>query len=316
MTGEWCNFINLFQRLIRADQFISGMDLLENWGIEAVKKRDDINFYGSPERCLKRELYEDKNGNVYILESILDVEKKRRIAEALDEIHHGLPVSRYLKSINGEYVVDYGLRSYLVSKYVFGEELARPGFVNDKWRGRALAEFLIELRNKKPSSELKGVSLAEYIKDFCNKMNMEDYYQFLSMFFRANLKRDFCHGDLHPLNVVWGKDKINAVIDWEFCGENYRGYDAANLLGCLGIEHPDYLFSPLAIEFMTTLIRAEYFNENELGFLLELILAIRFGWLAEWLRKNDSEMIELEKNYMAFLKNNHQKIRSRFFRLG
>ena len=32
--------------------------------------------------------------------------------------------------------------------------------------------------------------------------------------------------------------------------------------------------------------------------LPELTLAVRFGWLSEWLRKRDAVMVELELDYM------------------
>ena len=51
----------------------------------------------------------------------------------------------------------------------------------------------------------------------------------------------FCHGDFHPLNIIWSKDSIKAVIDWEFLGMKPEIYDAANLIGCIGIEDPQGL---------------------------------------------------------------------------
>ena len=38
--------------------------------------------------------------------------------------------------------------------------------------------------------------------------------------------------------------------------------------------------------------------------LLEFIVALRFAWLAEWLRHNDREMITLETVYMKLLIDN------------
>ncbi|BBO77311.1 hypothetical protein DSCW_47280 [Desulfosarcina widdelii] len=32
-----------------------------------------------------------------------------------------------------------------------------------------------------------------------------------------------------------------------------------------------------------------------------LMLAIRFAWLSEWMRKNDRPMIQLEADYMSLL---------------
>ncbi len=55
------------------------------------------------------------------------------------------------------------------------------------------------------------------------------------------LPLSFCHGDLHPLNIIWDNDEIQAVIDWEFAGIKPDLFDAANYVGCAGIETPTAL---------------------------------------------------------------------------
>ena len=44
--------------------------------------------------------------------------------------------------------------------------------------------------------------------------------------------------------------------------------------------------------------------------LPELVLANRFGWLSEWLRKQDEEMVELELDYMHLLIARAEALRS------
>jgi homoserine kinase type II len=39
-------------------------------------------------------------------------------------------------------------------------------------------------------------------------------------------------------------------------------------------------------------------------YLLEAVIAIRFAWLSEWLRKRDMEMVELEIVYLKLLVQN------------
>ncbi len=69
--------------------------------------------------------------------------------------------------------------------------------------------------------------------------------EFRLSFFTGENSISFCHGDLHPLNVIWGEKSIRAVIDWEFSGIKPEIYDLANMLGCLGMEDPANLFRPL-----------------------------------------------------------------------
>ena len=39
-------------------------------------------------------------------------------------------------------------------------------------------------------------------------------------------------------------------------------------------------------------------------YLPEFIVALRFAWLAEWLRRKDRNMIRLERDYMKLLMDN------------
>jgi Ser/Thr protein kinase RdoA (MazF antagonist) len=115
------------------------------------------------------------------------------------------------------------------------------------------------------------------------------------------LPTGFCHGDFHPLNIIWGNTEIRAVIDWEFCGTKPETYDLANLLGCLGMEDPQSLDGPFAGQLIQRLRKAGIFSDTSWQALPDLMLAIRFAWLSEWLRKNDRPMIRLEADYMALL---------------
>lgn len=54
------------------------------------------------------------------------------------------------------------------------------------------------------------------------------------------LKKDlcFCHGDFHYANLLWQKNKISGILDWEMAGINIREYDVAWSL----ILRPDQKF--------------------------------------------------------------------------
>ena len=122
------------------------------------------------------------------------------------------------------------------------------------------------------------------------------------------LPQGFCHGDYHPLNVIWSTNGINAVIDWEFCGYKPEIYDVANLIGCIGMEDPESLFGDFIAELIQRLRQAKLFSDLSWRYLLEFIVALRFAWLSEWLRKFDKDMIELEQVYMRLLIENKEKL--------
>jgi homoserine kinase type II len=120
----------------------------------------------------------------------------------------------------------------------------------------------------------------------------------------------FCHGDFHPLNIIWNKNRIKAVIDWEFTGFKPEIFDAANLVGCAGIEDPEGLGMPMVMAFIRELKNADIISPKGWDLFPEYILALRFAWLSEWLRKNDTEMLDLEARYMEILMTHMDELRS------
>lgn len=129
------------------------------------------------------------------------------------------------------------------------------------------------------------------------------------------LPRRFCHGDFHPVNVIWGDTCIASVIDWEFCGTKVEGYDAALLLGCLGFEEPENLLGEMALAFVETLRREKRLSPLSWQTLPELVIAIRFGWLREWIWRPEPETLELELAYLDILVRNADNLR-RQWQLG
>ncbi len=118
-----------------------------------------------------------------------------------------------------------------------------------------------------------------------------------------HLPRALCHGDLHPLNVVWGgvpSPGLLAVIDWEFAGVRPALYDLANCLGCLLIEG-GFQDTPFASALLDSVRSAGLVPREQTAFLPAMVLATRFGWLSEWLRRRDGEMLAHELDFMAHL---------------
>jgi homoserine kinase type II len=203
---------------------------------------------------------------------------------------------------------------------VSGVALDRESYMYEKWRGQALAAFLIGLNSKVknlPSGAAGNVFLLKdyihkltreinlYNKDICAEVNSIAGFlekEFLPAYDRPPVA--FCHGDYHPLNIIWSENDIKCVIDWEFCGPKSELYDAALLIGCVGVENPQALTGELVKSFIAKMMGANIITKKSWQYLVEFIVALRFAWLAEWLRQKDEEMIRLELDYMRLLTEN------------
>jgi homoserine kinase type II len=102
------------------------------------------------------------------------------------------------------------------------------------------------------------------------------------------------------MNMLWGKGGILSVIDWEFCGAKPMLYDAAIVIGCVGVEAPEAAEGGFVRRF-TDVVNERLFPAAMAEHLPYFVVAQRFAWLSEWLRRSDREMIEFEIAYMRFL---------------
>ncbi|MBU0545024.1 MAG: phosphotransferase [Proteobacteria bacterium] len=300
------------------------------WDLQVKNIRRDIIIPGSPERCELRFVIECNNNRLYLLENVFaaDVDHKSKIIACLDFLFRkGLTeITPYLCSKRNEYMVSCDDRLWQLVPFVSGENLVRPEYVFDKWRGKVMAKFLIELRNKSvdfPSFISRApFSITDYICKLISQIKTNEpavlntigsVIRFLEKRFmkvHGKLPVAFCHGDFHPLNIIWSKDSIRAVIDWEFLGIKPEIYDAANLIGCIGIEDPQGLLGDLAKDFIGNLKKAELISEISWEAFIEFVIAVRFAWLSEWLRHKDREMIELETVYMNLLADNSNMLKN------
>lgn len=294
------------------------------WNLSVRRVRRDIQIAGSPDRCELRLVIECDSGRLYVLESLFesDTAHKLVIIACLNLLSkNGMTaLVPYLRSDNGEFIVNSGNRLWQLSAFVRGIPLVRPEYVRDGWRGEAMAEFLI--RQNSLSGEipylktLSVFSIADYIQKLIMQIQahaphvlsgISPVRRFIEdRFIKAHdrLPASFCHGDFHPLNVIWSSDGILAVIDWEFLGIKPEIYDAANLIGCIGIEDPGALFGNLIRRFISKLQQSRRISCASWDLLIEFVIAIRFAWLSEWLRHKDSEMIAMETAYMNLLVDN------------
>jgi homoserine kinase type II len=273
---------------------------------------------------LWRAAFEDETGGLFILEQIAASrrDQKQRISKALEQLHQSgfQPVAPCLRASSGEWLCFYDGFWWQITPFITGTPLSRPVYIQDARKGEALARVLGDLyRHAKKLSldrNMPYFSLKQYILKIEQDMLRHDpdigrrlapIIDFLRRSFmdvHDTLPVAFCHGDYHPLNVIWQESSIAAVIDWEFCGFKPDIYDAANLVGCVDMEHPSGLTDKLVTAFIEAMRGDSAISARGWDLFPEWVVALRFAWLAEWLRKKDSEMIDLEAVYMNLLVQN------------
>jgi len=294
------------------------------WQVRLKKLHCNIPIQGSPERSAFRVVLEDENNNFFVLEQIppKSLENKKRIAATLDFLakKNLAYVQPYLALGKGEFVIEHKNNFWQMIPFVQGIALDREKYIYEEWRGPKLANFLMDLRRKSKSLPFQNprnvFSLKNYIYKLIREINLynkdiKDEIKNVAGFLEKDfmhvyekLPVAFCHGDYHPLNVIWSANNIKCVIDWEFCGYKSDLYDAANLIGCIGVEDPQSLTGDLVKCFIIDMKKAKIISKISWMYLLEFIVALRFAWLSEWLRRKDSEMISLELDYMRLLIDN------------
>ena len=80
-------------------------------------------------------------------------------------------------------------------------------------------------------------------------------------------------------------------------------YDIALIIGCVGSEAPDARHASFLRAFKKTITNNYSFDKKIFRYLPWLVIAQRFAWMSEWLRRHDVEMIEFELYYIHQLMN-------------
>lgn len=296
-------------------------EIITHWDIEYKREKPEISIAGSPERTSYRMVFEGLDNRKYIIEQINEEQYqiKHRICKTLEYLKKQdfSFVQPYLKNNNDEYLTKINKDYWQLIPYIPGTELDRPSYVYDEWRGEQLAKILIQLYEKTVdiSNEIifPVFSLKDYVLDMIQRMQkhnkqekqaLEPIIEYLSTEFFPNydtIPKIFCHGDYHCLNIIWDHHSVKTVIDWEFLGIKAEIYDMANLLGCLGIEDPRSLVKGFAHRFIKEMKTSSFISPIGFDYLLDYIMALRFGWLSEWFRKKLPDMVELEIDYLHLL---------------
>ncbi|MDQ7832869.1 MAG: phosphotransferase [Desulfovibrionaceae bacterium] len=293
-------------------------DPLRPFGLVLHRDRPDLPISGSPERCLARRVVQDSAGSLYLLETLAASQVPRR--QTVAAVTHALAraglaaVAEHLPCRDGGFVASQNQLHMQLSRFVPGAPLPRPDYTEQATPGQALGRFIADMRDcaadlPKP---LPQRHLAAYAARLMHTLSCTEPAVFsrlaplatvMGEFFDAepSLPRALCHGDLHPENAVWDGFDIAAVIDWEFTGLAHELYDVAGALGCMGIENPRTFAAGAGAAMIRTLRERGVLNEDNLPWLKPAVMAGRLGWLAEWLRKNDREMVEMELDYLELL---------------
>ena len=278
---------------------------------------------------IERAVIQDKNGSLFLLEKFVrdKFDHRHTVARAVNFLNqNGLTQALACRPNQaGQSLLFYGAGCFQVSAFLDGTPLKRPDYLASGEMGASFADFLIGLHNasKGIQSIVPGTSfsLPDYISVLMDRVKDNNpgvharylpFVKFLESRFipgHDTIPASFCHGDLHPLNVIWYGNRIKAVIDWEFTGFKPEIFDAANMVGCAGIEDPEGLGMPMVMTFIRQLKKSGIISRKGWDLFPEYILALRFAWLSEWLRKKDTEMLDLEARYMEILMTHMDELR-------
>lgn len=298
------------------------------WGLTLKKEHPEIPLEGSPERALSRSVVEDDQGRLFILERIApeQAERKTAIARTLETLHaRGLEEINPYRTAGGRHLVPMEGDCWQLQPFLPSEKLDRDTYAEEEWRGTAMAGFLRKLAGAAASFPVEPpFSLPVYGRRIGRLLEeqeprafreLADVWDYLhkGLFARYDkLPLAFVHGDFHPLNILWKPAGIRAVIDWEFCGFKPELYDAALLAGCVGFDSPEYLTRPMLRGFLRELAAEGGAQPASWTSFVDLVIAIRIGWLREWLVKQDKDALEQEVVYMQLLRDNIRLLERRW----
>lgn len=297
-------------------------EILSVWNIAYAAGGDNALITGSPNRSESRFIFRADSGMFYIAEGYALHKKQAQIRQnQLLEFfaENKLPgIYPFLRTQSGAHGADYGGLFWQIRPYIPAGNIQRTALAEREEYGDLWGDFLLKMKSVLAHADkLPPMPNAPfYMSDFFPKLlihaerkmptivnRLLEFERLLVPFFKWERKADgmFAHGDFHPGNILTAEYHIKTVIDWEFAGVKFPGYDMALLIGCLAMDHPDNLASPA----VTTLCRKLYSNgfmpADAWEILPQLIAAARLGWLGEWLTLEDTPLIYQEMELLSIL---------------
>lgn len=283
--------------------------------IKVSRVHPGIAIVGSPERTLFRVVFTAGTGDRFILEEIerSKVQHKETVAETVDYFAKSLPAIQYCRTEDKKSVVEWEKRFWMIHPYIEHKRLDREQFWKEEWRGEIVADLLRELHTSDYRSGDPVFSVKNYVEKLYGEITKEHPYlgEKLSKYVTLLEERlfpeldqlpvSFCHGDAHPLNMLWGEKEILGLIDWEFSGAKPRIYDLALIIGCVGTEDETALNGGFIQKLQECVYEQKIITEHEWQLFPYLVLALRFNWLSEWIRRKDEEMIDFELFYLQHI---------------
>lgn len=297
-------------------------DILNHWGITFAAAGDNTLITGSPNRSESRFLFCDDKGQFYIAEGYASAKKQFQIQQniLLEFLagKHLAGIYPFCRTLAGEHGVGIARRFWQIRPCIPAEKIDRAVLTANADYGRVWGEFLLQMKDivEKSESIPQMPNAPFYMSDFFPKLllhaerKMPDtvasllaFERQLAPFFKWERQADamFAHGDFHPGNILTDGNRIKVVIDWEFAGMKFPGYDMALLIGCLAMDHPDNLSSPAVEMLLQTLYNNSFMPESAWEQLPQMIAATRLGWLGEWLTMEDEALVRQETALISIL---------------
>ncbi len=292
------------------------------WDITFAGYGDSALITGSPNRTASRFLFQDNNGSLYIAEGYSLHKKNSQIRQnlLLEFLQNNqlVGIHPFYRTRNSEHGVQYNDLFWQIRPYIPAGNIPRTTLGDHADHGALWGEFLLQfkklcdIRSALPPLPNAPFYMINFLPQLYNlaavkmpdiRSKLQEFERRLAPFFRWERTANcmVAHGDFHPGNILMEPDRIKAVIDWEFAGTKFPGYDMALLLGCLGMDHPKNLSSPAVVALQNKLYAADYLPPEAWELLPQLIAATRLGWLGEWLDLNEKALIEQEIEFISFL---------------
>jgi len=296
--------------------------VLEHFNIE-FENTSSFEIYGAPSRSADRAVVTDKNNEKFIIEKhhFWNMSKKVKIAENINLLYNNgfEECSPYIYSVQGPPVIEFENRCWMVQKFIDHDILQRPDYLDDGLKGTAAAETLLKMyeisSNLKMNDTIDSFSLAEHTLKTVRKIRnihpeilskISDVINIIEHSFMPLIEEMplvFCHGDYHPLNILWNGNNLKKVIDWEFSGYRPMLTDIANIIGCAGFENISAFDRNFVRKFLQVIDKYHYFKRYDFNAIIIFVIGFRFsGWLNEWIKDKDGAMVQRETEYLNFLR--------------